>query len=248
MEYRDVSPQHTHACTRTQRQTHTQRHLLIQSIWVSGLVTPSQAPVASCDRLTAENRRASHSAAVPTVMWYSPCRPSLPCLCVCVFPCRCVRTHLFASSKMSLIQTATHANLHDSHVTSCVNISHYGFIKMCDTDFQTQKLTSLFWQQWHFVQTKELTWSLERSVWFRQPLVRSEWWLFYLAAQGRANSCLLWCESSYDWKTGHKWGDLLNHSQWTLGWFNSSKKLPFSMLLLHPFWLLNTHPCILIYL
>lgn len=87
------------------------RHTLTQSISLSGPVTPSQAPVASCDRLTAENRRASLSAAVPLVMWYNP----HVCLCV----------HLFAEVpfawwfKTIAISNSSDANLYDRFDILC---------------------------------------------------------------------------------------------------------------------------------
>lgn len=68
-------------------QTHRLTHTLLQSISLSGPLTPSQAPLSSCDRLTAENRRASHGAPVPSVMWHNCERPAFldVCVCLCVW-------------------------------------------------------------------------------------------------------------------------------------------------------------------
>lgn len=117
MEYGDaLSCTHTHMQNDTRALTHADRHThaLTKPISLSGPLTSSQAPVASCDRLTAENSWASHSAPVP-----QSC-DSVPrglCFRVCV--------HLFAKSLVAWwfknvpVSNFNHANLCDRFDILC---------------------------------------------------------------------------------------------------------------------------------
>lgn len=73
----------------------TERHTYRHSIGYNSPAWCCQASLASCDRLIAENRWATHGAAVPAVMWYDPHRPANSCsvwfsVHLTVWVCACV--------------------------------------------------------------------------------------------------------------------------------------------------------------
>lgn len=110
--------------------THMHTHTHSKSISLSCPVTPSQASLVSCDRLIAENIWTTHSAAVPKVMWSSPCGPEywLVCVCVCVSVSVCWSSNCLMLIAC-LLQTPHHANFcksfnlfYDECLSVCLSI------------------------------------------------------------------------------------------------------------------------------